>query len=217
MLNHSLHLRLLAVVFVISVTLSCALALGQSGRRPKSNPAPVAIPEPTPTPKKSSEPVKPALTLILGMERYAGYSTILMGTYDNVLRSCADRLDDNPAVKVEVAQREMGRGEAVKRAKAENEAYVAWLQIKVDSMGADSGSSGNLVIEYWVFAPTTAKLATSGRTYPAAYRNRGVIANPRTSGIYGDYKLEQAAREAAERILSALHHPISRRTLPTTY
>jgi hypothetical protein len=37
------------------------------------------------------------------------------------------------------------------------------------------------------------------------YRNKSVILNPRTSGIYGDYRLQQAAREAADRVLKAFH------------
>jgi hypothetical protein len=60
-------------------------------------------------------------------------------------------------------------------------------------------------IEYSVFTPTTGKQATSGRTFPAAYRNKGIILSPKSSAISGDYYLNQAAKAAAERILDHFH------------
>ncbi len=165
---------------------------------------PVPTPEPTPTPKPAEKP-KTALTFIVGIDRYGSFASVPAAIYDGVLRSCAERLDDPESVKVEVAQRDMGRGQAIDRAKAEKEAYVVWMQIRPDMTGVDNGPGANptntIWIEYSVFAPATAKLVTSGQTY-RGNRNRSILRR-RTADIYGDPGLNQAAREAAERILSA--------------
>jgi hypothetical protein len=183
--------------------------VAQSGRRVhKSAPLPVSTPEPTPTPEKPAEKPKPAFTFVIGMDRYGDFSRIPLYVSNGVVRTCAGRLDDSDLVKVEVVTRDISRADAVLRAKSEKEAYVVWLQLRPNTLSGRAGSNDdpyNVQIEYYVFAPTTAKQVTSGRTYPAAYRNRGVIVSPKTPGIYGDYSLNQAAREAAERILTYFH------------
>ncbi|MBC8031426.1 MAG: hypothetical protein H7Z16_15055 [Pyrinomonadaceae bacterium] len=102
----------------------------------------------------------------------------------------------------------MSRSDAIKLAKAEKGSYVVWLRVRDDGMsGKQSGTSDNLYIEYAVFAPLTAKIVTSGSTYP---RNRNsVIPGRPTSTMEGDYYLNRAAREAADRILTkfSLHAP----------
>jgi hypothetical protein len=105
----------------------------------------------------------------------------------------------------------MGRSDAIKKAKAETEAYVVWIKLDEDSLTRDTRNSGNLdnlIIEYSVLAPATAKQATSGRTYTQSQRNRGIL-SPRTSSIYGDRYLILAAQEAADRILAhfQIHAP----------
>jgi len=165
----------------------------------------VPTPEPTPTPQtKKPEKESKRLNLIVGMDRFSRVNTSLYVT-ETILHSCADRLRDPESVAVEVVQRDMGRGEAIRRAKGEKDVYVVWLQLSSDSLRSDSQAVdlSDLVLEYWVFSPITADVRTSGRTYPQAYRRRGVIVNPRR-GIYGDYLLKEAARDAAERILAGL-------------
>ena len=197
-------------VFCATCFLLCALAVGaQSGRRvQKAAPLPVSTPEPTPTPNKPAEKPKPAFTFVIGMDKYGDFSRIPLYVSNGVVRTCAGRLDESDLVKVEIATRDIGRADAVLRAKSEKEAYVVWLQLRPDTPGGRAGSNDdpyNVQIEYYVFAPTTAKQVTSGRVFPGAYRNRGVILSPKTSGVYGDYQLNQAAREAAERILAHFH------------
>jgi hypothetical protein len=98
----------------------------------------------------------------------------------------------------------MSRGDAVRKAKAETEDYVILLELQLDTMSSNTQNSGNpdIVIEYSVLAPTTAKQVNYGRTYTQAQRNKGGILNPRSSSIYGDRYLIQAAQEAADRILA---------------
>ena len=208
MLNHSPLSRALASGFAVVFVLSCASTdMAQSGRRVrKSTPAPISTPEPTPTPtaNASAEKPKPRLTFIVGLDRYDGFSSIPLYAYEGVLRGLTGRLSDAPSVRVGGSQSEMSRSNAIQKAKAEKEAYVVWLQLRADTMNSNTRNSGNLdniIIEYWVFAPTTAKVTTFGRTYTQSQRNRGIL-SPRTSGIYGDRYLIQAAQEAADRILA---------------
>ena len=209
-------LRIFTAGVAVSLALSCAsTAVAQSGRQVRrTTPAPVATPtpesEPAPTPNKAAEKEKALITLIVGVDRYNGFSNIPLYYYDSVLRGCADRLDDATAVKADVVQEEMSRGDAVNRARSEKQAYVVWLQLSSQNINNDPGTVNNvndIYLEYSVYAPTTAKRIASGHTYQGA-RKRGGVVGPSPSGrgstVYSEYLLKQAAREAAERILDAL-------------
>jgi hypothetical protein len=124
---------------------------------------------------------------------------------DMIVNAASDRLDDNPAVKVELVRYNMNRGEAVRRAKAEEAAYVVLFEIEVDSRTAVSVTVNDISIQYSVFSPGTAKLKAFGRTYPQGARKGGVVVSPGSDRIFGDYKLQQAARQAAEKILDAFN------------
>ena len=205
--------RLLPVLFAFGLLLVIAsLGISQSGRRaPKAKAAPIPTPEPAATPAIFAEKPKPQVTFIVGMDRFGGFGGISLFTYSSVLRHCVARLDDSSSVKAEAAQREMTRSDAIKRAKSEKEANVVYLELRPDTVSGDTrgtSSLSNVYLQYTVFAPTTAKIVGSGRTYPQAYRNRGVIVRPNTSGVTDDYELNQAAREAAERILKVVNVPV---------
>jgi hypothetical protein len=218
MRNHRRVLHLVASsLSVVAVFLLIAIWVGpvtaQSGRRaPKSSPAPVPTPTPEPKPveKKPAAETRASLSFIVGIDREAGFAMIPMYFYDSVLRACADRLDDS-SVKVTVANREMNRGEAVKRAKAETESHLVWMQLRFDTASMSEADLREVYIDYWVFAPTTAKTVTNGRSYQQMYRGGGVIVMPRPGGRvnepYAEQLLKQAARDAAERILSAMDLP----------
>jgi hypothetical protein len=203
--------RTLALVIVLALLLICALiVVAQSGRRaPKSAPIPAPTPESSPTPTAKKSPERPALPLIVGIDARDSFANIPLYFYDTVLQSCAERLRHEPSVAVEVGSRDVNRGDAVKRAKAEKEGYVVLLQLRVDSIGSSSGNAdlSRVYIEYFVFAPMTAKQVISGSAYQQAYRTGGVILGPTSSGgvAYTEYRLKQAARDAAERILHGLH------------
>jgi hypothetical protein len=99
------------------------------------------------------------------------------------------------------------RSEAIKKAKSGSGGHVAWIRIDIDRMTAGSNASiQDVFIEYVLYAPETAKVVGTGRTYPSQ-RNRSVIPSPRNGGIYGDSMYVQAGREAAEKILAALSLP----------
>ena len=93
---------------------------------------------------------------------------------------------------------------------AEKNAYVVWLRVREDEMSnSTTRTPNNVYIEYFVFAPTTSKVFSSGSAYP---RRRGIIPSSRT--INGDREVIEAARTVADKILSALQmhipsHPLS--------
>ncbi len=212
MSTSSILLRNLALGSVIVFALGCfSTSVAQSGRRvPKSMSKPVAVsnPEPTPAPATAAEKPKPVIRFILGMDQHDSFSSVSLHTISGVRRSCAQRLDEPEWVKVDSGERTMSRGDAISRAKAEKDSYVVLLRIREDTMSSrQTGTPNNAYIEYIVFAPVTAKIVTSGSTYPQ--QRRGIILDPRSAGIEGDYYLNKAARDAADRILSkvGLHVP----------
>lgn len=183
----------------------CALAIfAQSGRRVrKPEPTPVPTPEATPTPTPTEKP-KPSITFIVGLDKHDESSRLTLYDYDGVLRSCVERLDNSSAVKADTSKHDMSRADAVRQAKAEAEAYIVWLQLRTTNVQTGVyDDPRNAYIEYFVFAPTTAKLVTSGTTYPQEYRNARIRVP--TSSTAGNYYLNQAARGAAERILDHFH------------
>lgn len=210
----------LSVVALFALLALCALPVtAQSGRRAPRSTAPAATPAPQakPVEKKPAAETKPGLSFIVSIDRVGNFTNIPMYFYDSVQRACAERLNHSPAVKVDIANREMNRGEAVKRAKAEADSHVVWIQLRFDDARSLSDADlGEVYIDYWVFAPTTAKMITNGRSYQQEYRGGGVIVMPRPGGRaslpYTEQLLKQAARGVAERILSAMDLP--GRTVP---
>jgi len=194
-----------AVSFAILVSLSSlAPTLGQSGRRspkPKTVIAPIPVPDPTPSPSPSMQKSEPALRFILGVDEYDSFSSVSMHTLSGIKRNCVQRMEERSWIRVTVTQRSMRRSDAIKLAKAEKESYVVWLQIREDTMSQrQTGTRNNVYIEFIVFAPETAKIMASGSTYPGSRNN--VILDRRTSDMDGDYYLNRAARETADKILS---------------
>lgn len=123
------------------------------------------------------------------------------------MRQCANRLDEPVTVKVNTDSRETNRGDAVRRAKAEKEAFVVWLKLvqnNVSGRSSDSDDPYNVYIQWEVLQPVTGKREASGRIFPAAYRNRGVVVQPRTQTVTDRY-LVQAGRETGEAILEHFH------------
>ena len=206
---HIVASSLSAVTVFVLIALCAGPGAAQSGRRAtrSSSPAPAPTPETAPVAKKVGE-TKAELSLVVGIDRGENFS-IPIYLYDTVLRACAERLDDSPSFKVD-ANRDMNRGDAVKRAKAETESDVVWLQLSSDNgRTLSSEDLRDVLVEYWVFAPTTAKVINHGRIYQQAYGAGGVtvIRRPgsRDDPAYTEQLLKQAAREAAEQILAALN------------
>jgi hypothetical protein len=195
----------------ILFAMSASTVSAQAGRRlPRSPSVTVPTPEPTPQPQPAtSSNTEPRLYLIVGEDRGDLFSGIPLYYNDSVLQSCAQRLDDAHGVKVEMASKEMTRSDAVKRAKAESQAFVVWLRLRADNLSSSSSTNPDAIyLEYTVFEPVTAKTVTQGSAYQSRYAKGGVVIGPGTGtsnvGII-EARLKYAAEEAAERILKALH------------
>ena len=196
--------RLLTAAVILAF---CALPIqAQSGRR-QNKPAPAApvptpTPEPTPTPKKADK--QSQLLFFLGADRNDSFANFPFSYYDAALSGCASRLRAGSSADVDVSQVSVSRGDAIKKAKSENLAYVVQIKLNYDSMAS---SSDEITLEYVVFAPTTAKVLTSGRSYLNRNRTGPVIGGPtRTSSmLYREQLLKLAGEEAGNRILKSLH------------
>ena len=193
------------------LTLFALTAAGQSGRRSVKGSPSVAPPE-VKQPEKKPEPKdEKRQGIIVTSNRGDSFAGIPLYFYDTVLKSCAGRLDDAHGVKVDVVSRHTSRSDAINNAKGQKEAYVVWLQLRTDGLnnntpGADLGA---ISVEFTVYEPVTAKVKAQGTCYQGAYRTGGVIVGPRTTSttnvVVAESRLKDSARDAAERILRALH------------
>lgn len=180
----------------------------QSGRK-HARPAPAAevptpTPEPTPAPKKAEK--ESELLFYVGADRHDSYSMLPYSYHDAAMRGCMDRLRSGSSAGVAATDQDFSRGEAIKKAKSDSKSYVVLLTVKYDTMAR---TSDDLILEYVVFAPTTAKIVTSGNSYTRGNRAGPVIVGPSTRGSNSDYYREQllqrAGEDAGSRILKALH------------
>jgi|SRR5215217_480902 len=187
----------------------CVLSMAaQSGRRqvkpPPAAPVPTPTPEPTPVPKKVDKDSE--LLFFVGADHHDSFSQLPLSYHDAALRGCVDRLRASSSASVDVTEKSLSRSEAIKRAKSEAGGYVVMLSLTFDSMAR---SYDDLVLEFLVFAPGTAKLVTNGRSYLTGRRAGPVVVGPgsrgSTSGLYREQLLKQAGEEAGGRILKALH------------
>jgi hypothetical protein len=196
--------RLLTTALILA--LSVLTAQAQSGRRQvkpePAAPVPTPTPEPTPTPKKAEK--ENELVFFIGADRNDSYSTFPYSYYDAVVRGCADRLHSSSA-SIDVSNGSLTRGDAIKKAKADTKTYVVLLSLKLDSMAR---SYDDMVLEFVVFTPGTAKIAVSGNSYMNSNR-AGPISIPRgggsTNALYLEQMLKRAGEDAGNRILKSLH------------
>ncbi len=211
-----MRLKTSRIAFGVSLALlvaTCSLFVyGQSGRRqakpPAVAPVPSPTPEPTPEPKHKKDENQVSFFIGLG-DRGATYSHYPYTFVEAAARGCAERLRKGSSAAVDVSQREMNRGEAIAKAKSETNAYVVLITLVEDMMSRSSSSDYvEIQVDYVVFAPTTAKVLTTGRTYENSSR-RGPLVIPRTPGstvpTYREQSLRRAGEDAGERILKALH------------
>ena len=196
--------RLLTTVAVLALCVLTAQA--QSGRRhvkpEPAAPVPTPTPEATPTPKKEEK--KSDLLFFIGADRNDSFASFPYSYYDLVVRGCADRLRSGSSADVDITDQSLTRGEAIKRAKVDTSTHVVLLSLKYDSMAR---SSNEMVLEFVVFAPGTAKIVVNGRSYLNSNR-AGPISVPRGGSpnmMYLEQLLRLAGEDAGNRILKSLH------------
>ncbi len=213
-----MRLRLTGTLFGVSLLLFAAFCVltanAQSGRRQAKPPAVAPVPTPTPEPSPSPTPKRTdsefSFLVATGDQSTNLSTSVPLSFHDAATVGCADRLSDKTALPVDVSQRYLTRGEAIGRAKSSKNTYVVLVTLIEDRMSASAGSSQyvELEVDYVVFAPGTAKVLTSGRTYENSYRKGPVsVGRPRGTTLpsYRESALRRAGEEAADRILKSLH------------
>jgi hypothetical protein len=211
-----MSLRPSRTAFGVSLALLVAMcslfAYGQSGRRQAKPPvvAPVPSPTPEPTPEQKPKNDENQVSFLIGLgDRSASFSRYPLTYVEAAAVGCAERLRKGSSASVTVSQREMSRGEAIAKAKSEQNSYVVLINLVEDAMSrSDSSGYVEIQVDYVVFAPATAKVLATGRTYENSAR-RGPVVVPRTPGstvpTYREQSLRRAGEDAADRILKALH------------
>ena len=186
----------------------CALTLhAQSGRRSASDPT-TSPSVSGPKPVEKTTPKAPKIPLLVAVEERNPLVNVPYYLSDTVLDNCVRRLNDAPEINASTAVRGMTREQASTKAKSEKEAFVIFLQIESDiAPSARQAKNGpdELYVRYTIFEPGSAKIRQWGRTHQQIYKTGqgGVSTSSKSSPVYSEYALKQAAKEAAERVLEA--------------
>jgi hypothetical protein len=229
-LDFPLTRALVALAALVALSL-CAFALmnvagAQSRRAPR--PAATPTPEPTPTPESSTQgesesgsrprgtsTKEPGVVIsFLILENDNPMMTLDYMARDDIWKEFLERLGKARSVSVTQGGKAT-RGEARKRAKSEREAYVVLFQMEEerDSMGDATigrADSRNLLLKTYVYAPNTGDLKYADTIYQRPYRDTATVGGvripvPGTRRIErypSQRQLEQAARDAANRLMS---------------
>src|SRR5947209_7105314 len=195
------------LIVCVSMILSFSQgASAQSGRRNKNASTPTAptvaaepkTDAPTPTPPKKSAPLA---TIIVSGNKFGSSMYILSSYVDDALTACIDRIKESSALEA-IGGGGLTRKEAVDRAKKETTSYVLWLELKMEEETAES----SMLISYYIFAPQTAKILTSGNVYLGNQSTRtgrvGVGIPSGTKRMPIQYQIKEAGREVADRVVS---------------
>jgi hypothetical protein len=202
--------RRLCFLLTCAFSILCVVqgAVAQSGRRPAkviSPSPPVVTPDAASETKVKTPKPKPApvATLAVGGDRQATSFDLHPSYLDLALNACIERLQKSAGLAVNPAGSSMNRKDAIDRAKRQNEEHVVWLEMKVERTGP---SSSQVVLEYSVYEPQTAKLKNSGRVYMDGTRRVG--GGPIGIGVPSvsrrlplDYLAREAGLNVAERVL----------------
>lgn len=200
----------LGVSVVLLIALCCLPAFAQSGRRqnkpPSSAPVPTPTPEATPTPAPPKDEQELMFVVLMG-DRGNAFASYPVTYLEAATIGCADRIRERTSASVDVSRNETSRGEAIAKAKAIQRSFVVLISL-VENRMSGSAQYPELEVDYVVFAPETAKVLASGRTYEYSTR-KGPLSIPRSRGttlpMYREQMLERAGQDAADRILKALH------------
>jgi hypothetical protein len=202
-----------AASLILAAAFCVAGALAQSGRKAQK---PLGLP--TETAKPSDPAAKPSETK--KSDTFASFvvikdDTLSMG-FDSLMRDGVasaffERLKQAAGHGVEVKDGGKGRRpEARERAKKEEVAFVVFFQMDETGMntGANTDTRG-VVLRTYVYTPKTADLKYSDTMFQRPYQDsarvggvRVPVPSRRMERYPSQHQLEQAARDAADRLLS---------------
>jgi hypothetical protein len=200
-------------------------ASAQSGRR---RPAPIS-PVPTPTPAapaqkeghgesesvpRGAESKGAVVASFVVFENEDAFLNIDRATRNDLTEAFLRRLGQASGVSVAPAGRG-GRREARDRAKTEREAFVVVFQVEEDTFASGRTGVGGrsdprtFVIRTYVFAPGSGDLKYQDTTHQRPYRETATVGGVRIpvpgrriERYPSELELQQAARDAADRLLS---------------
>jgi hypothetical protein len=164
---------------------------------------PTPTPEPTPTPKEADE--KAEIVFLVATDIHNGPDSIPLAFHSAAQRGCADRLRARSGAEVDTSHRDLGRGQAIEKAKSSANTYVVLLTLSLEQMRR---SSGEIQLDFVVFAPQTAKVVITGRSYVNSTRTGPIVLGPTSrlpSGMYREQWLREAGEEAADRVLKKMN------------
>ena len=205
------------VCLLLMLSAFAGASYGQAGRRvqpPKNDPPVPKAAEPAAVVKKE-QPAAASISLLVGS--YATPMRVLpMGAEDLLQGAVVQRLRDSKSLKLGVEE-SMTRGEANKRAKAQTEAYILWLELKSNAMSYDPTGMRNartedLYIQYVVLEPKTGKVKAQGNVHlrPTSSGRIGGIGIGRSlprcypqPAYAAEFAVIEAGIETAERVFHA--------------
>jgi hypothetical protein len=201
-----------AAGLALLVCLCAAGALAQSGRKAQK---PLGLPtekaKPADPADKSAEPkkVEPLATFVVFKDDNisVGFDSLAR---DSVAAAFLRRLEQGGPT---IAIKDGGKGrrqEARERAKKEEVAYVVFFQMEETGMSdPTSMNTRGMVLRTYVYTPKTADLKYNDTIFQRPYQDsariggvRVPVPTRRTERYPSQHQLEQAARDAADRLLS---------------
>ena len=203
---------------LLALSLCAQGARAQSGRKGQKSPSP-APSEPAPQVESESGPKRDApkkpdvLASFVVMNGDEGILMIEPLARDDVAKNFLRRLGASPVVSVSNAGAGH-RSDARTRAKGETTAYVVFFQLDEENYATSTGrpDTRTLVIKTFVYAPKTGDLKYTDTVYQRPYRPTtrvgGIPVPVPTRGMErypSQRELEQAARDAADRLLGRFH------------
>ena len=224
-INFSVPRTLFALTLIFALAL-CAFALTNGARaqsrrapRPNATPTPEATPAATPEGESESKPrgtnaKDPAVVVSFAIMEYDNPMMSLdYMARDDIWKEFLERLGKARAVSVSQGGKGT-RGQARERAKSERETYVVLFQLEeereMNSASTGRVDSRSLLLKTYVYAPKTGDLKYADTIYQRPYRETATIGGVRVpvpgAGRIERYpsqrQLEQAARDAADRLMS---------------
>jgi hypothetical protein len=199
--------RIILVGF--SILCFAMAAPAQSGRRTKTEPTiPIAAVQPKadqPADPKPKVKAPPEASIIVGGDNSLSMN-VPSGYIGIATDACVVRLKGAGTLDVS-GPSNMSRSEAVQEAKKQTEAYILWLELKLDSMA--TYSRPELSVGYVLFAPKTGKAKSFGEihldTSNIGTGNVGVGLPTGNSAIYLERAMKDAGKEVGDRVISGLH------------
>ncbi|HEV2860723.1 MAG TPA: hypothetical protein VGX48_06945 [Pyrinomonadaceae bacterium] len=193
---------------------AASAAAAQSGRRkPTQGVSKVPPAEGTAAPKAEAGPAaapekKAAVTFVV-MEFDNPLTGIDFRARAGVRDQFVRRLELSAGVAVKTGQRG-NRKDARDRAKAEQEAYVVLFELEeagYGSGGVGEADARTLYLRTYTYAPKTGDLKYSDSVFQRPYRTSARVGGigipiPTVNRYPSQHELEQAARDAADRLLS---------------